>query len=134
MLVNRPPSRLGRHPPGHLNALIPRTISPFSIRNRVPLGEPISSSPKIQSPFVDARALRAPVPCAPQKVSPESEARLVTSGSVRSGAFRNQAKLIVASALITLTTGEQGLRIVTADVALGDWDLREWTEAMVALR
>jgi glyoxylase-like metal-dependent hydrolase (beta-lactamase superfamily II) len=35
---------------------------------------------------------------------------------------------------IPLTADASGLRIVTADVAFGPWDLREWTEAMVTVK
>jgi hypothetical protein len=35
---------------------------------------------------------------------------------------------------IVITTGAPGLKIVTADVAFGAWDLREWTEAVVTAR
>ena len=35
---------------------------------------------------------------------------------------------------IPVTTGAPGLGIVTADIASGDWDLREWTEAMVSVK
>ena len=35
---------------------------------------------------------------------------------------------------IPLTAVASGLRIVTADVAFGPWDLREWTEAMVTVK
>lgn len=35
---------------------------------------------------------------------------------------------------IRLTVDTSGLKIVTADVAFGPWDLREWTEAMVTVR
>jgi len=34
----------------------------------------------------------------------------------------------------TVTASASGLGIVTADVAFGPWDLREWTEAMVAVK
>ena len=34
---------------------------------------------------------------------------------------------------IPIATGDAGLKIVTADVAFGPWDLREWTEAMVSV-
>lgn len=37
------------------------------------------------------------------------------------------------SVSIPITAGEPGLKIVTADVAFGPWDLREWTEAMVTV-
>ena len=35
---------------------------------------------------------------------------------------------------IPLTVDTPGLKIVTADVAFGTWDLREWTEAMVTVK
>jgi hypothetical protein len=35
---------------------------------------------------------------------------------------------------IPLTVGAAGLKIVTADVAFGPWDLREWIEAMVSVQ
>lgn len=35
---------------------------------------------------------------------------------------------------IPVTTGGPGLRIVTADVAFGPWDLRQWSEAMVEVK
>jgi glyoxylase-like metal-dependent hydrolase (beta-lactamase superfamily II) len=35
---------------------------------------------------------------------------------------------------IPLTVDTSGLKIVTADVAFGPWDLREWTEAMVTVK
>jgi glyoxylase-like metal-dependent hydrolase (beta-lactamase superfamily II) len=35
---------------------------------------------------------------------------------------------------IYATVGASGLNIVTADVAFGPWDLREWTEAMVTVK
>ncbi len=35
---------------------------------------------------------------------------------------------------VPVTAGAAGLGIVTADIAFGNWDLREWTEAMVAVR
>lgn len=35
---------------------------------------------------------------------------------------------------IPVTVGASGLKIITADVAFGPWDLREWTEAMVAVK
>jgi glyoxylase-like metal-dependent hydrolase (beta-lactamase superfamily II) len=35
---------------------------------------------------------------------------------------------------VSVPLNENGLRIVTAGVAYGPWDLREWTEAMVAVR
>jgi glyoxylase-like metal-dependent hydrolase (beta-lactamase superfamily II) len=35
---------------------------------------------------------------------------------------------------IPLTVGRPGLFVVTADVAYGPWDLREWTEGMVTVR
>jgi len=37
-------------------------------------------------------------------------------------------------ATIPITVGAVGLKIVTADVAFGPWDLREWTEAMVTVK
>jgi glyoxylase-like metal-dependent hydrolase (beta-lactamase superfamily II) len=37
------------------------------------------------------------------------------------------------SVQILVTAGGPGLGIVTADIAFGAWDLREWTEAMVAV-
>jgi glyoxylase-like metal-dependent hydrolase (beta-lactamase superfamily II) len=38
------------------------------------------------------------------------------------------------SVSIPVTVGSPGLKIVTADVAFGPWDLREWTEAMVTVK
>jgi len=38
------------------------------------------------------------------------------------------------SVTIPVTAGAPGLKIVTADVAFGAWDLREWVEAMVTAR
>jgi hypothetical protein len=38
------------------------------------------------------------------------------------------------SVRIPVTVGTPGLKIVTADVAFGPWDLREWTEAMVTVK
>jgi len=38
------------------------------------------------------------------------------------------------SVAIPLVAGSAGLHIVTADVAFGSWDLREWTEAMVTVQ
>lgn len=38
------------------------------------------------------------------------------------------------SVTIPVTVGASGLKIVTADVAFGPWDLREWTEAMVTVK
>jgi glyoxylase-like metal-dependent hydrolase (beta-lactamase superfamily II) len=38
------------------------------------------------------------------------------------------------SVSIPVTVGASGLKIVTADVAFGPWDLREWTEAMVMVK
>jgi glyoxylase-like metal-dependent hydrolase (beta-lactamase superfamily II) len=35
---------------------------------------------------------------------------------------------------IPITVGTSGLKIVTADVAFGPWDLREWTEAVVTVK
>ena len=39
-----------------------------------------------------------------------------------------------ASVSIPITVDKPGLKIVTADVAFGPWDLREWTEAMVTVK
>jgi hypothetical protein len=33
-----------------------------------------------------------------------------------------------------LTAGNTGVGVVTADVAFGPWDLREWTEAIVTVK
>jgi hypothetical protein len=38
------------------------------------------------------------------------------------------------SVTIPITTSGPGLKIVTADVAFGPWDFREWTEAMVTVK
>ena len=38
------------------------------------------------------------------------------------------------SVSIPITVGASGLKIVTADVAFGPWDLREWAEAMVTVK
>ncbi len=38
------------------------------------------------------------------------------------------------SARIPVTVGTSGLKVVTADVAFGSWDLREWTEAMITVK
>jgi glyoxylase-like metal-dependent hydrolase (beta-lactamase superfamily II) len=38
------------------------------------------------------------------------------------------------SVSIPVTAGATGLNVVTADVAFGPWDLREWTEAIVAVK
>jgi glyoxylase-like metal-dependent hydrolase (beta-lactamase superfamily II) len=38
------------------------------------------------------------------------------------------------SVTIPVTVGTPGLKIVTADVSFGPWELREWTEAMVTVR
>jgi hypothetical protein len=38
------------------------------------------------------------------------------------------------SVTIPITVGKSGLKIVTADVAFGPWDLREWAEAMVTVK
>jgi len=38
------------------------------------------------------------------------------------------------SVSIPVTAGAPGLKIVTADVAFGPWDLRQWTEAMVIVK
>ena len=35
---------------------------------------------------------------------------------------------------IPITVGSAGLKIVTADVAFGPWNMREWTEAMVTVK
>lgn len=35
---------------------------------------------------------------------------------------------------VSIKLGSPGLKIVTADVAFGPWDLREWTEALVTVR
>ncbi|MBZ5564903.1 MAG: hypothetical protein LAP13_21090 [Acidobacteriia bacterium] len=35
---------------------------------------------------------------------------------------------------VPVTVGAPGLGIVTADVAFGDWDMREWTEAMMLVK
>jgi hypothetical protein len=34
---------------------------------------------------------------------------------------------------VPITVGNPGLKIVTADIAFGPWDMREWTEAMVTV-
>ena len=39
-----------------------------------------------------------------------------------------------SSVRIPVTVGASGLKIVTADVAFGPWDLREWAEAMVTVK
>ena len=39
-----------------------------------------------------------------------------------------------ASVSIPITADKPGLKIVTADVAFGPWDLREWTEAMITVK
>ncbi|HKW98371.1 MAG TPA: hypothetical protein VJN43_11615 [Bryobacteraceae bacterium] len=38
------------------------------------------------------------------------------------------------SVTIPVTAGTAGLKIITADVAFGNWDLREWIEAMVTAK
>ena len=38
------------------------------------------------------------------------------------------------SVTVPLTVGKAGLKIVTADVAFGPWDLREWMEAMITVK
>jgi glyoxylase-like metal-dependent hydrolase (beta-lactamase superfamily II) len=35
---------------------------------------------------------------------------------------------------VPITVGSAGLKIVTADVAFGPWDMREWSEAMVTVK
>ena len=38
------------------------------------------------------------------------------------------------SVSIPVTVGAAGLKVVTADVAFGPWEMREWTEAMVTVK
>ena len=51
-------------------------------------------------------------------------------GPLRVSAGPRQERVVT----IPITAGAPGLRIVTADVAFGSWDLREWTEAMVTVK
>ena len=52
----------------------------------------------------------------------------------RSAAGYRAGRARSARSSIPVTAGSAGLGIVTADVAFGAWDLREWTEAMVTAK
>ena len=47
-------------------------------------------------------------------------------------AFRDAEEISIAKPITEKT--KAGLKIVTADVAFGSWDMREWTEAMVTVK
>jgi hypothetical protein len=65
------------------------------------------------------------------RVTPHAPAGWTVPGSVLRVSVPARAQRSVS---IPVTAGGSGLGIVTADVAFGDWDFREWTEAMVTAK